>query len=280
MKEYFKNDKHIFEATINKGIYGDTIKIGGKSYNNCINISIDKDNSTKAIISHLQSEPECSFDKIIEEKDTSNFIKASLQYISYKYPKIKTFKFDDMSHIDCGKSKNIKPPRKQEKPFSLAHLYLATHGETWYENRFKAKMINTDAMKNYKESRNHLHKKIDIDYDKFKHLYSIDENNDAILSKYYSKDKTWIELFTSIPKDDRCIALYNWLPSFINERIKHTFNPFGWYIDIETMPKTTMEITDKPEIKGGAKTRKAKNNIKFTNKQYFESNGHIFDGNV
>ena len=281
MKEYFKNDKHIFEANINKSIFGDTIKIGGKSYNDCINISINNEFPTKAKISHLQSEPECSFDNILDNKDTVDFIKASLQYVCKKYPDIKTFEFDDMSNIECGKKKmNVLPKkRKMDKPFSLAHLYLATYGETWYEKIFGAKMINIKLYDLYKESRNKLHGKIDIDYDKFKHLYSIDDNNDKILSNYYSKDKTWIEFFKSIPRDDKCKGLYNWLPSFINEKIENTFIQNGWYIDINNMPKTIMEIVEKPNnnMKGGNQTRKSR--IKITNKQYYHGNGHIFDGN-
>lgn len=297
MKEYFKNDKHIFEANIKENIYEITIKIGGKSYNDisnlsdlslqptlcwrdCINISIHKGNPTQAKIPHLQAEPECSFDKILEDKESSNFIKASLQYVSKKYPDIKKFLLDDMSNVDCGKKRlNVLPKmRKLDKPFSLSHLYLATHGETWYEKIFGAKMINIKLYDLYKESRNKLHGKIDIDYDKFKHLYSIDDNNDKIISNYYSKDKTWIEFFKSIPRDDRCKGLYNWLPSFINEKIENTFIQNGWYIDIDSMPKTIMEIVEKPNnMKGGNQTIKSR--IKITNKQYFYGNGHIFDGN-
>ena len=180
MKEYFKNNTHIFEATIHESIYGTTLKIGGKSYNDCINISINKDEPTKALIPHIESQPECSFNKILEDNDTSDFIKASLQYVFYKYPNVKTFKFDDMSHIDCGISKSTTPPRKQEKPFSLAHLYLATHGESWYENRFKAKLINKKSYDNYEKSKEILHTKINIDYEKFKWLYKITDIQNII----------------------------------------------------------------------------------------------------
>ena len=287
MKEYFKNDKHIFEATINNSIFGDTIKIGGKSFNDCINISINNDFPTKAKIPHLQSEPECSFDNILDNKDTVDFIKASLQYVSKKYPDIKTFEFDDMSNIECGiKKMNVLPKtRKTDKPFSLAHLYLATYGETWYENRFGAKIINKDARNKYEESIKKLHEKIDIEYNKFKWLYKINNIQDKILSNYYSKDKTWIEFFTSIPKNEKCNALYNWLPSCINEILDNRFIQNGWYIYINTMLKTTMEIVEKPNnmkggkrtMKGGKQTRKSR--IKITNKQYYHGNGHIFDGN-
>jgi hypothetical protein len=278
MKEYFKNDKHTFEATINKSEFGDTIKIGGKSYNDCINISIIKDSPTKAKIPYLQSEPECSFEDILDSKDTVNFIKASLQYVCMKYPDVKIFEFDDMSHIECGKKKGDNPPRKFEKPFSLAHLYLATHGETWYEHIFRAMIKNKMQYDNYLEVKKKLSEKIDIEYDKFKWLNKINNIQDKILSKYYSKDKSWIEFFSSIPKNHRCDALYKWLEYFINQLLENKFTHYGWYIDIDNMPKISMEIIEKPIMKGGKRTRK-NNRIKITNKHCWDGNGYIFDGN-
>jgi hypothetical protein len=294
MKEHFKNNKHTFEATINENQFGTTIKIGGKTFNDCINISINKSDLTRAIIPHIQSEPECSFDKILEEKETSDFIKVSLQYVCQKFPTVKVFKFDDMSKIDCGKKTLDIPPefRKLNKPFSLAHLYLAFHGETWYENRFGAKMINPKFYQVYKDAVKKLHEKITIDYDVFKTMNHINSAQDAILSKYYSNDKTYIEFFNSIPKSDRCTALYNWLPFFIDPLLEYSYISTGWYIDIATMPKTNMEIISPPTGGGGKRkhnhnhnhnrnTRRAPRGLLFTNKKRLldgSGNGYIFDG--
>lgn len=281
MKEYFKNDTHIFEVNINETPYGIHIKIGGKAYNDCINISIDNDEKTKAKISHIQSEPEC-FNDSIDTKDTVNFIKASLQFVNHKYPTIKSFEFDDMSKIECGKKRiNINVSlRKMNKPLLLAPMYIGLSGETWYETKFGAKMINEEYYSNYKENTKHLDKIIDIKYEKFKWKNKINEKQDTIISKYYSTDKTWKQFFNDIPKKDRCDALFNWIPDFIETILNHTYREKGWYIDINTMKKTHMEIVDNYNIIGGNKTRKINNKIKFTNSPHYDRNGFIFDGGI
>lgn len=281
MKEYFKNDKHIFEATIKENPYGINIKIDAKAYNDCINISIDNDDKTKAKIPHIQSEPEC-FNDIIDNKNTVNFIKASLQFVKHKYPAIKAFEFDDMSKIECGKKRidNHVSVRKMDKPLLLAPMYIGISGETWYENKFDAKMINEEYYSKYKEKTNNLDKIIDINYEKFKWKNKINEKQDKILSKYYSTDKTWKQFFNDIPKKDRCDALFNWIPEFIENILNHTYREKGWYIYIDNMKKTHMEIVTNYNISGGNKTRKRNNNIKFTNSPHYDRNGFIFDGGM
>ena len=114
-------------------------------------------------------------------------------------------------------------------------------------------------------------------------MNSINSIQDAILSKYYSNDKTWIEFFNSIPKNEKCTALYNWLPYFIDPFLEHTYIEKSWYIDIDSMPKTRMEIVkDTPKVGGSRKTRKTRRTprgLLFTNIKLHGGggNGHIFD---
>ena len=263
MIEYFKNKKHTFEATINEIATGVTIKIGG-AYKDCINITLVSENNivSKGRIPHLESEPECGFTNLLEEGDTVEFIKASLQYISMKYPTVKRYEFDDNSNIECGIRKSNIPPRKMSKPFSLAHLYLALYGETWYEKRFGAKMLNSVLYDIYKDNRNILNTQIHIPYEQFKKMNTIDEKQDKILSQYYDINKTWTHFFNSIPKKDRCVAFFNWLQFFIKDLLHNTYISSSWFIDIDTMDKTHIEIVE--SMSGGQrkKTRKYK---KFSN---------------
>ena len=274
--EYFKNKKHTFEARIKREIYDDILKIGGLSYKDCINIVVSKEDNS-ANIPYIQSEPECSFSSIMDSGDTVDFIKASLQFVHAKYPDVTQFKLDDGSNIECGKRKTDIPPRKMEKPFSLAHLYIALKGETWYEYHFKARMINNDSYKKYRETIQILYKPINIEYDLFKRRNKINTTQDAILSQYYDINSSWIDFFNKIPKKDRCASLFNWLPEFINIILNGLYNPFMWYIDIDRMDKTTMiECGSRNYSRGGA-TRKYKKTSKFSN--IFPKHGGIFDGN-
>jgi hypothetical protein len=256
--KYFKNNKHTFKAILKKQNYGYTIKIGGHEYLDCINITINltDNNVTNAVISHIQSEPECGFGTYLEDGDMVNFLKATLQFCQHEFPSLKSIEYDDMSNIDCGKSISVGPPRRLERPFSLAHFSIARTGKTWYENRFGAKMINKEDYIKYRNSIEKLYKKIDIPYLMFESISRVDEHHTVILEKYFSQDKTWIEFFNSIPKSLQCKALYNWLPSFIKYMINNTYNPFGWYIDIDTMEKTTFQLVDTPS--GGSRSNQTR----------------------
>lgn len=296
---YFKNAKHTFEATVKENVSTITIAIGGLTFKNCINVSIRKDPITHnpfalSIIPYIQSEPECGFSNMLDKGDTVDFIKASLQFVNKLYPTVTSFKFDDGSNVECGIYKTNKPPRKMEKPFSLAHLYIANYGKTWYEKQFNAKMLNEKMFNQYRNTMTVMDEKITTSYNNFKEWNFISDKQDKYLKQYYSLDKTWKEFFNAIPIKDRCVALFNWLPTFINELCDNVYNPNGWYIDINTMPKTIMNIIDNPIIGGNIldktdktdktdkiRTRKVRNNkIIFSNSMpsSFMSGGGIFDG--
>lgn len=88
---YFKTDKYTFQAKIQEQINGYTVKIGGRNYGDCINISVyinEKKEPIKAKLSHIQSEIECSFDTIMNENDTVHFLTVSLQFCKQQFPGI------------------------------------------------------------------------------------------------------------------------------------------------------------------------------------------------
>jgi hypothetical protein len=259
--EYFKTDKYTFQAKIQEQINGYTVKIGGRNYGDCINISVyinEKREPINAKLSHIQSEVECSFDTIMKENDTVHFLIASLQFCKQKFPGIQGFELDDMSNIDCGKSKNTTPPRKLEKPFSLAHFSLAKYGETWYELQFGARMINNTLHKIYKDHTKILNQPIQMSFDEFIRKSFCLPNQIPILEQYFSPSKTWHEFFNSIPKHIQCYVLFNWLPEFVNMLISGSFNYSSWVIDVEKVPEMTIQMNVKPQHGGRKKTRRAR----------------------
>lgn len=282
--QYFTNNKHHYKAKINPDQYGGFfVKIGGKEYGDCINIDISKgDKHFIGKITHIQSERECTYDSILEDGDTVPFVKASLQFCCELFKNLNYFEFDDMSNIECGITKSGIPPRKLAKSLSLSYFSIALYGKTLYERQFGAKMENTINYNNYRNEVENLYKPIDLPYDSFKQQNKLSTEHDIILSKYYNysieKSDTWIEFFNKIPKEERCAGFFNWLPFFIEKKIKKTFNPFGWYIDMNTMPnKTKLKIIN---IKKGGQWNKTikqkKNIIRFKNS--IEANSLIFDG--
>ena len=240
---HFKNENHTFKAVITPDSYGYSIKFGG-SYEKCITISITIVDGVPQYgnISHIQSEQECTLDTLLLHEETTNFVKACLQFCSMKFPGLKRFIFDDMSNIECGVSPSEKPPRRLGKPFSLAPLYIAINGKTWYEMKFGAKMENPETYKKYQESMELLSKPKDMEFSKFKQINKLSPEQEALLEPLYSAALTWTDFFKSIPRIQRCLAMYNWLPTFITRSLAIKFQNNNWYIDIDMMDTIPVEI--------------------------------------
>jgi hypothetical protein len=257
---FFKTKRGIFKAVLTPQPFGYTVKVGGRSYLDCINISITLQNGivTKAKLGHIQSEPECGFGTLLENGETVDFIKGALQFCKEKFPSLHTIEFDDMSTIDCGISKDKEPPRRPEKPFSLPHFSIARTGKTWYENRFGAKLIDSQLYTKYRSAVDALHAPIGISFETFCETAQITNEQASILHTLYSLNHTWISFFNAIPKSKQCAALYNWLPSFITDLIQNRFMHYGWSIDIDTFEKVAFELVDEPALRGGKRAEKTR----------------------
>jgi hypothetical protein len=265
----FKSRLNIFDASVNAD--GSFIKIGGDKYKDCINIAIVKREGIPvyAKIPHLESEPECGIAKFLDksEKDsTVDFIRASLQFVHYLYPTITRFEFMDDSKIECGLQIAIKPPRKIVKPLSLAHLYIAKYGSSWYETKFNAKLINEARYTTYRDAVKVLFQEYRMDYFDFKNENSLSAEQDKILEPLYNSSKSWIDFFNSVPKESHCDCFILWLPFFINKLLKDAFIQNTWYIDINTMPKTYMNIINSSKKTGGTRrSPRHKTSLRFSN---------------
>lgn len=256
--EYFKTNKNIFKVIIHKdnGMY--TLKIGGDNYNDCINISIkttEQGEPTQVKIGHIQSELECGVRSVMS--DTVHFVSAALQYCVQRFPGIKQFEFDDMSRIDCGTTKNKNAPRHMEKPFSLAHFSLAKYGQTWYEQKFGAKMVNSQLYTIYRNNVQKLFQPIGLSFNEFTQFTFMTSNQEHELKPYFSPLQTWVEFFTSIPKTKHCTVLFNWLETFIENLLEGSYNPKSWCIPIENIPTISIQLNIQPnQYGGGRKTRR------------------------
>lgn len=262
----FKLKKSIFKYD-NK-IISQNITLGGE-YDDCISISyiytIDGKISY-AKIPHLLYEPECALNKKLEKGiGTELMIKTCLKYAYKTVNSISIFEFEDMSHIDCIEKniKNSKPPRNNIKPVNLAYFFIAYHGETWYENKFNAKMKDPIKYKKYRESLDFLtDEKSKVDFREFL-IISCINNYDIMeyLKNKYEKSKTYREFFNLIPKKERCEILYTWLNNFMDYYLKNVFSVKEWIIDIN-------DINNINNQKGGNKKNIGKNYYIFDYKYY------------
>lgn len=257
----FKNANHIFQANITPDSYGYSIRFGGH-YDKCITISITVVDGVPlyGTISHIQSEQECTLDTLLLHEESTNFVKACLQLCSITFPGLTRFVFDDMSNIECNPSseQNSRPPRKLKKPFSLAPLHIAVYGQTWYESKFGAKLENTELYTAYRKSVEILYKPKQMEYSHFKQINKLTPGQEAILEPLYTSHESWNSFFKSIPRFQRCDAMYNWLPTFITRSLNIKFVNSNWTIDITKMEQIPIEIIPARALsEGGTRSRHA-----------------------
>ncbi len=266
---YFRNKDHIYKASVN--YESGTIVIGG-SYDKCLNMSFK--NSETLYIDHVQSEPECSFDYEMKNGESVALIKASIQFCKELFPAIKFIDLYDASKIECGVSKSTKPPRSRAKPLSLPHLYIANYGKTWYEAQFSAKINDEALYKTYRDRVSILSSPIEMPFSVFEKDVSVEQA--SFLKPYFETAISWNMFFKSVPIKQRCFAFYNWLPFFINKLIANAFNPEGWRIDYDIMPKTEMIIIDQSEYnrqyggKNGNKKMRKTRKRRYSNRTVFK----------
>lgn len=276
----FKTRLNMYEATVNED--ETFIKIGGEKYKDCINIALIKKGGIPvyAKIPHLESEPECGIAKMLDKRErdsTTDFIRGSLQFINYLYPSVKQFQFTDNSNIECGVKKSDTPPRKMVIPLSLAFLYIAKYGKSWYEEKFNARHIDLGVYEKFREATKILFQPKTMNYQDFENENYLTKEQKEVLKPLYERSVTWNEFFKSVPYDDNCKMFVSWMPFFVKKLINYTFIDGDWVIDIDTMPKTDLKDVVQ-SMKGGFRrsTRKNKrNSFIFTNNSTRGSFGHI-----
>ena len=261
--DIIKIGKYSFKIIENKMDYGGriishTFRIGG-DYDNCITISYKYNTENKPIsakiphkIPHALYEPECSIGAHLEKgPGTVLMLKTLLQYVYEKIPNIKTFEFDDMSHIDCiPKDLSKHPPRPSLKPLSLSYLSIAYNSNTWYEEHFNAKMSDSIAYNKYREVLYFLkNPSAKVEFIEFLQIAQPPKEQYTYLESIYKASRTYREFFNAIPKGNRCEILLPWLTQFLNYYLKGIFSTDNWKIDVTEMNK----------VKGGEKRKTQRN---------------------
>lgn len=228
---YFQTNHHRFGMNIKSQHYGYFVNVGGP-FKGCIEIFIGPEEST---IAQIYSEPECSFDSILNGSiETIDMVKASLQICMILF-NISKFELRDNSNIECGIKNTRNPPRKITKPLSLCHLNIAKYGKTWYEQHFNAYIKDETKRKQYHEAIQTLRLPIMIPYEQFARRYRLSDLQKDALVSYYESASNWMDFFKSVPKAKHCEYL-TWLPSFLDEYIKFKPTEQTWVIDITLSP--------------------------------------------
>lgn len=241
-----------FRIKETKWIHGDriishTFKMGGED-EHCVDATIfyGPDNQpTHGKIPYIEHSDGCAIGSTLDRgSGTILMCKTLLKHIHKKYPSVRTFKFDDMSHIECATEEEQKIASRYQrkkgtkvKPLNLYHLSIAYNGCTWYEKYFGARLENADQYRQYQERVRSLTRPEDkVDFITFVQMAMVPKDQFEYLEKRYEQSSTYREFFESIPKKDRCMILYPWITTFMTEWLGNTFTNTNWVIDITTMP--------------------------------------------
>jgi hypothetical protein len=230
---YFQSELHTFKMNIIKRHYGFYITIGG------MEIAIDL--STPGSLMQIYSEPERGIDSILQKNgdETVDMIKASLQMCVILF-NVTTFQFSDNSNIECGiRTMSESPPRKMNKPLSLAHLTILKYGKTWYEYNFNAFIESKEPRVKYYHGIDQLQNPITMPYTTFARKYKLSDEHKDEFEQYYTGAESWIIFLQRIPKSKHCEM--TWLPTFLNDIMNYKPNEQQWVIQLN--PYTSAPTT-------------------------------------
>ena len=123
------------------------LNVGG-NYDKCVNITIHPENSPKnkeLILSWTEViGKECTLDgQIIKGDSTVQMALLAFTLAKEIAPYAEYITLKDMSYFPCS-----SPDGK--KKISLPPYHIAFYGKTWYEDKFKATMLNTSDYEKYK----------------------------------------------------------------------------------------------------------------------------------
>ena len=149
-------------------------------------------------------------------------MKAVCERVQQELPQIKEIRFDDHSNIDGF--------------IPLYYFSLAFNGETWYEKHFQARQRDTSKHTRY---RTKIHEilhftalKTSISFVAFLEMIHPSSIIAEELHPFYIRSSTFGEFFQSIPKEQRCRLVGDWISTFMIQHLKGIFHNTDWVIDL------------------------------------------------
>ena len=113
--------------------------------------------------------------------------------------------FEDMSHFEC------LLPNGEKKDVTLAPFAFLFYGQTWYEQKFGAVLVNTakrNAYTNMKCRRN------DPTYKPAIYTFGSNKSLQILIQKHYDASITWADFFKLISDEfgrNKCSLVYPWI---------------------------------------------------------------------
>lgn len=243
-----------FKVEIKHQIYSEkllytTLSVGGNE-DKCVNITIYPNNSPdskKIILTWTEViDKSCTVNsQVIKGNKTIEMLNLAFTIAKEIAPYAEYATLNDMSYFNCdtpdGKIKVSLPP-----------YYIAFHNKTWYEDKFKAVIINEEDYKKYKTYMKNMYKE-NLMPESF-NFGNIELNK--ILYPLYKTSKTWKEFFNLIEKqypNEKCVLMYPWINNAMNIIFEgnQIFVGYEWKINLNSISKIQYYEVDKSFKHGG-----------------------------
>jgi hypothetical protein len=232
----------------NKLLYT-TLSVGG-NVDKCVNLTIYPDDSPKRgtiVLSWTEViDKSCTVSsQVVKGNKTIEMLHLAFTIAKEIAPYIEHVTLNDMSYFLCdtpdGKIKVSLPP-----------YYIAFHNKTWYEDKFKAVMVNETDYEKYKTYIQNMYKEGLMP----ESLNFGNPQLSDILYPLYKESKTWKSFFNLIEKQyptDKCTMMYPWINSAMNIIFEgnQLFVGYEWKINLNNIPKIHYYEMNKSHAKKG-----------------------------
>lgn len=261
-----------FRVEINPQQFGDkilytTLSVGGNT-DKCVNLTIYPSNSSdskKIVLSWTEViDKSCTVNsQVVKGNKTIEMLNLAFTIAKEIAPYAEYVLLNDMSYFNCdtpdGKIKVSLPP-----------YYIAFHNKMWYEDKFKAVMINEEDYKKYKTYIQNMYKENSM-------LESFNFGNtqlNEILYPLYKETKTWKGFFNLIEKhypNEKCVVMYPWINNAMNMIFEgnQLFVGYEWKINLSNIQKIQYYEVDKSFKHGGKYDIGKYNNKKYVLQHYY-----------
>ncbi len=222
-----------------------TISFGGKS-TYCIVGAWKSIEPTIVYIDRIEYDKGCILDGQLEHgKGTISMIQAALYTIRRLYPDVTQITFTDDSHIYCEHgSKKYK--------LSLAHDYILKYNQTWYEQKFHAK-LPLNLYQSFQSSLSVL----DEPLSPFEFQVTLSPYLEQYKQQYMSAS-TPRDFFTTLRNDfgtRYCVEVWHWIRHYLEQQLHIKVYKDSWSIDTSTIQPPHEYQLDKTTQQGGSRKR-------------------------
>ena len=209
------------------------ITVGGK-VRGCVFISPVKNRI--AVLERVSYDIRCNVNgDMPRSSGTISMIKASLEFAFFIHPTLKEIHLQDHSHVECGDTELLLGP-----------LYITLYGETWYEQKLGARLMNDKNSLLIMRYIEHVQMKPEWNdiWSFIKHTVPA-ENRPAVEQKikdWWNKTGSFRDMIKGMKERDQCHLFVEWLHVYFTHYARLNISDQHYVIQRYIIEGNTIEV--------------------------------------